>query len=89
MHIAVEYSSPTFQWSFQSSDWRHPSTLLLRGHSSGLVKLPLNKYGIQQGVSNRWTGFSTGTWDWNVELEHGTGMWDNMSITQAHFSEPF
>ena len=27
-------------------------------------------------ISNCWTGFSTGTWDWNVGLEHGTGMWD-------------
>ena len=28
------------------------------------------------GVSNRWTGFSTGTWDWNVGLDYSTGMWD-------------
>ena len=31
---------------------------------------------VHSGVSNHWTGFSTGTWDWNVRLEHGTGMWD-------------
>ena len=31
---------------------------------------------VERGVSNRWTGFSTGMWDWNVGLEHGTGMWD-------------
>ena len=29
-----------------------------------------------KGVSNRWTGFSTGTWDWNVGLDYLTGMWD-------------
>ena len=28
------------------------------------------------GVSDHWTGFSTGMWDWNVGLECGTGMWD-------------
>ena len=28
------------------------------------------------GVSNRWTGFSTGTWDWNVGLDYLTGTWD-------------
>ena len=28
------------------------------------------------GVSNRWTGFSTGTWDWNVGLDYLTRMWD-------------
>ena len=32
------------------------------------------------GVSDRWTGFSTGMWDWNVGLECGvecgTGMRD-------------
>ena len=28
------------------------------------------------GVSKHWTGFSTGTWDWNVGLDYRTGMWD-------------
>ena len=28
------------------------------------------------GVSNRWTGFSTGTWDWNVGLDYLTGTWN-------------
>ena len=28
------------------------------------------------GVSDHWTGFSTGMWDWNVGLECETGMWD-------------
>ena len=28
------------------------------------------------GVSNRWTGFSTGTWDWNVGLDYLTATWD-------------
>ena len=26
------------------------------------------------GISNRWTGFCTGTWDWNMGLECGTGL---------------
>ena len=33
------------------------------------------------GVSKHWTGFSTGTWDWNVGLDYRTGMWDwNMGL---------
>ena len=32
--------------------------------------------GLSLGVSNRWTGFSTGTWDWNVGLDYLTGTWD-------------
>ena len=28
------------------------------------------------GVSNRWTGFSTGTWDWKMGLDYLTGKWD-------------
>ena len=35
----------------------------LQGHLNVLLKA---KY---LGVSNRWTGFSTGTWDWNIRLE--------------------
>ena len=38
---------------------------------TGLLNVVLNL-----GVSNRWTGFSTGTWDWNVGLDYLTGMWD-------------
>ena len=37
------------------------------------------------GVSIRWTGFSTGTWDWNLGLDYSTGMWDwNMGL--EHYS---
>jgi len=33
------------------------------------------------GCPNCWTGFSSGTWDWNMGLEHGTGTWDwNMEL---------
>ena len=40
------------------------------------TQLQLSK--ISMGVSNRWTGFSTGTciWDWNVGLDYLTGTWD-------------
>ena len=31
---------------------------------------------IVMGVSNRWTGFSTGMWDWNMGLECGTGIFN-------------
>ena len=29
---------------------------------------------IRSGVFNRWTGFSTGAWDWNMGLEFGRGI---------------
>ena len=29
-----------------------------------------------RGVSNRWTGFSTGTWDWTIRRGRGTETWD-------------
>ena len=34
----------------------------------------------QTGVSKRWTGFSTGMWDWNVGLDYQTGLWDWNSV---------
>ena len=34
-----------------------------------------------EGVSNRWTGFSTGTWDWNVGLDYLTGTWDSSRVS--------
>ena len=40
---------------------------------------------MPRGVSNRWTGFSTGTWDWNVGLDYSTGMWD-WNVGLEHFS---
>ena len=39
----------------------------LQGHLNVLLKA---KY---LGVSNRWTGFSTGMWDWDVGLESFPG----------------
>ena len=45
-------------------------------HVQGTISTNTEPKPSTWGVSNRWTGFSTGTWDWNVGLEHGTGMWD-------------
>jgi len=30
---------------------------------------------LLKGVSNHWSGFSTGMWDWNIGLECGTGQY--------------
>ena len=31
---------------------------------------------LSAGVSKHWTGFSTGTMGLDIELDHGTGVWD-------------
>ena len=41
--------------------------------------------GSRRGVSIRWTGFSTGTWDWKLGLDYSTGMWD-WNVGLEHYS---
>ena len=62
------FARPIRSSSISTCDFTsHPS----RHHRA--VDSPMS---IGKGVSNRWTGFSTGTWDWNVGLDCLTGTWD-------------
>ena len=70
MHNILHFIDIGFQLSNGNSSWFGISSLLQQLGTT-----------FQAGVSNRWTGFSTGTWDWNVGLDYSTGTWDwNMGL---------